>query len=106
MAREHDGMDPEEPSVDYGEFLRAMNALGHEGLSRIIEHLTERIEVNPHDTASLSVRGLAYEQLGDHRHAAEDYGRVIALDPDNAGAYLDRARAYGEIGRYCLAGVS
>ena len=61
MAGEHDGMD----------------ALGNEELRRIIELLTGRVRANSHDTQALSARGLAYEELGDHRRAAEDYGNVI-----------------------------
>ena len=47
--------------------------------------------------------GLAYAELGEHRLAAEDYGRVIALDPGNAGAHLGRARAYGRLEEHRLA---
>ena len=97
MTGEHDGIDPEERSEDYRMFRRLMDGLGHEGLRQMIEHLTEAIEANPHDTEVLSARGLVYGELGDHRRAAEDYGSVIALDPDNAGAYLDRARTYSEL---------
>ena len=60
MAGEHDGIEQEEPRMDYQEFLRAMQAVGHEGLGRIIEHLTGLIEANPEDADSLSIRGLAY----------------------------------------------
>ena len=52
----------------------------------MIQRLTERIEENPRDAESLHLRGLLYGQLGEHRRAAEDYGRVIALDPDDAEA--------------------
>ena len=79
MAEDRDGMD----------------ALGNEDLPRVIELLTGMIRANPHDTQALSARGLAYEELGDHRRAAVDYTSVIALTPDKPGGYLDRARAYG-----------
>ena len=68
-----------------------IDGVGREGLRRMVEHLTERIEADPRDTEALSARGLAYAELGEHRQAAEDYGRIIALDPANAGAHLDRA---------------
>ena len=88
------GADPEKRSEDYRRFRRMIDGVGREGLQRLVEHLTERIEANPRDTEALGGRGLAYAELGDHRRSAEDNGRIIALEPDNAGAYLDRARAY------------
>ena len=103
MADEQDGMEREEPGMDYQEFLRAMEALGPEGLGRIIEHLTGLIEADPEDADSLSIQGLAYEQVGEHLRAAEDYGRVIALDPGNAEAHLSRARVYGQLDELRLA---
>ena len=93
MTGEHDGMSQGKPSEDYLEFRRMMDSVGHEGVLRMIEHLTAEIEANPHDTEALAARGLAYSELGDHRKAIEDNGRIITLDPDDAGAYLDRARA-------------
>ena len=97
MTGEHDGMDPGELSEEYRRF---MDALGTEGLRRLLEHLTEAVEANPDDTEALTARGLAYAELGDRRRAVEDYGRVIALDPDNVDAYLERARAYSELEEY------
>ena len=84
-------MDQGKPSEDYLKFRRVMDSVGREGLRRMIEHLTEEIRSNPHDTEALAARGLAYSELGDLRRAAEDNGSIIALDPDNAGAYFDRA---------------
>ena len=100
MAGEHDGTDQGEPSEDYREFRRMMDGVGREGLLRMLEHLTDAIRANPHDTEALAARGLVYSELGEHRRAAEDYGSIIALDPDNAGAYFDRARAYSELGEH------
>ena len=97
MAGEHDGTDRENPSEDYHNFRRMMEGAGREGILRMIERLTGRIEANPGDAEALAARGLAYSELGEHRLAAEDYGGVIALDPGNAGAHLDRARAYGRL---------
>ena len=92
MNEEHDGMDQGKPSEEeYERFRRMMDGVGREGLRRMVEQLTERIDANPRDAEALSARGLAYAELGEHRLAAEDYGRVIALDPGNAGAHLGRA---------------
>ena len=100
MDGEHGGMDPGEPSEDEREFRRMMDALGGEGLGRMIEGLTEKIRANPGDTEALTLRGLLYSQLGEHRRAAKDYGSVIDLDPDNADAYLGRAHANAELGEH------
>ena len=94
MAGEHDRTDRENRSEEYLKFRRMMDGAGREGILRMVEHLTARIEANPGDAEALAARGLAYAELGEHRLAAEDSGRFIALDPGNAGAHLDRARAY------------
>ena len=103
MSGDHDGADPEKRSEDYRRFRRMIDGVGREGLQRMVEHLTERIEANPRDTEALGGRGLAYAELGEHRRSAEDNGRIIALEPDNAGAYLDRARAYSAMEEHRLA---
>ena len=97
MNEEHDGMDQGKPSEEYREFRKMIDGVGREGLRRMVEHLTGRIEANPRDTEALGARGLAYAELGEHRLAAEDNGRIIALEPGNAGARLDRARAYARL---------
>ena len=98
MAGEYGGTDQGEPPGDYREFRRMMDAAGSEGLRRMIEGLTDQVKANPHDTEALAARGLAYSEIGNHRLAAEDNDRTIALDPDNADAYFERARAYFELG--------
>ena len=104
MNEEHDGTNQGKPSEEeYQRFRKMIDGVGREGLQRMVEHLTERIEANPRDTEALGGRGLAYAELGDHRRSAEDNGRIIALEPDNAGAYLDRARAYSAMEEHRLA---
>ena len=103
MAGEHDGMDQGKRSEDYRRFRRMMEGMSREDIRRMVKRLTEAIEANPRDAEALSVRGLAYSELGEHRRAAEDNGRIIALEPDNAGAYLDRARAYSAMEQHRLA---
>ena len=71
MNEEHDGKPSEE---EYQRFRKMMDGMGREGILRMVEHLTERIEANPRDTEALGARGLAYSELGEHRLAAEDYG--------------------------------
>ena len=88
MAGDDDGTGLGQPSEDYREYRRMMDAAGREGLRRMIEGLTEQVRANPHDTEALAARGLAYSEMGNHRLAAEDNDRIIALDPDNAGRLL------------------
>ncbi len=44
-------------------------------------------------------RGTAYIDLGRHAQAIEDYGRVLRLDPGEAGAYNGRAWSLYLMGR-------
>ena len=65
MAGEHDGMDQGNPSEEeYQRFRKMIDGVGREGLRRMVEHLTGRIEANPRDAEALSVRGLAYSRAG------------------------------------------
>ena len=103
MAGDDEGMDQENLSEDDLEFRRLMDALGREGLLRMVETLTEKIEENPQDAESLHLRGLLNSQLGEQRRSAEDYGRVIALYPGDVEARLGRAHANYELGEYQMA---
>ena len=71
MAGENEGMDRGDPSEDGREFHRMMDALGREGINLMIGRLSEKVDANPQDTESLSLRGLLHSQLGEHRRAAE-----------------------------------
>ena len=42
---------------EYQRFRRMIDGVGREGLQRMVEHLTERIEANPRDTEALGARG-------------------------------------------------
>ena len=103
MTWDDEGLDPEDTPEDRREFRRMMDALGREGVGRMIEQLTGEIGANPQDTGRLYTRGLLYNELGEHRLAEEDYGRIIALDPANANAHQGRAHARSEMGEYRLA---
>ena len=98
MAGEQDGKDQGNPSVLYREFRRMMDALGREGLLQMVERLPEQVRATPHYTEALSARGLLYGELGDLRWAAEDYDRVIALDPASIESLRNRAGLYRELG--------
>lgn len=46
------------------------------------------------------LRGVAYNQLGDHEDALDAFARVLHLDPDHVEARLEQAMAFFELGRF------
>ena len=50
---------------------------------------------NPHE-----VSGLKKYALGEYENAVEDFDRAIALEPENAGAYVMRAIMKDNLGRF------
>ena len=44
------------------------------------------------------MRGCAHAELGNPRLAIEDFGRAIALDPDNVESLRNRAILYQDLG--------
>ena len=44
-------------------------------------------------------RGIAYGKLGEHQRAIEDFDRAIALDPEYAAAYYNKACTFALMGR-------
>jgi tetratricopeptide (TPR) repeat protein len=44
------------------------------------------------------LRGMAAQELGEHRAAIADFTRIIDLVPNDGAAYLRRARSYHELG--------
>ena len=71
---------------------------GNEDLPQVIELLTTMLRANSRDTQVLAARGLAYEKLGHHRRAVEDYDAAIRLDPGNAAAHSSRGGCKAELG--------
>jgi tetratricopeptide (TPR) repeat protein len=55
------------------------------------------------DRECFFLRGLAAQQLGDHRAAIADLSRSIELNPENSGAYFRRSLRFREIGEQQLA---
>jgi tetratricopeptide (TPR) repeat protein len=46
------------------------------------------------------IAGFAYSDLQDYERALEDYGRAIALNPEDATAYNNRGLAYSDLQDY------
>ena len=83
---------------------RTLDELTREEILRALAGLDERIKASiEEDTYSLLARGMLYSELGDDRRAAEDFTRVIELEPDNAEALENRAAARDALGEHNLA---
>ena len=48
-------------------------------------------------------RGSAYDDLGDHRRAIEDYTQALRLDPGDGSAYQNRGVSHESLGEYARA---
>ena len=48
-------------------------------------------------------RGTTYDALGQHAQALADYGRALALDPNDATAYYNRGTTYDALGQHAQA---
>jgi cytochrome c-type biogenesis protein CcmH len=59
----------------------------------MVAGLAERLEGSPDDVEGWRMLARSYGVLGEHAKAAEAYGRVTALSPDDSQAQLDYAGA-------------
>lgn len=58
-----------------------------------LHFLDKVIELNPEHAGAYWKRGLAKDNLGNHRGSIRDYNKFIELNPEHAGAYLLRGLA-------------
>jgi len=61
---------------------------------KAIDAYTEYLRLEPTHIKSLYNRGRAYEELGKHQEALEDFNKVLKEDPQNANALLSLASDY------------
>ena len=54
--------------------------------------------MDPGNVSAYLHRGLAYAATGDPEQAALDFGQVIELEPNYAGAYFNRALVFVNTG--------
>jgi tetratricopeptide (TPR) repeat protein len=52
--------------------------------------------------AAFKFRGNAYDDVGDHDSAIDDYGHAIAINPRDTGVFNDRGTSYRAKGQYEL----
>ena len=82
---------------------RTLDELSRKEILRALAALDERVKADGEDAYSLLTRGMLHSRQGDDRRAAEDFSRVIGLEPDNAEALENRAAARDDLGEHHLA---
>ena len=65
--------------------------------------MVEAIRLDPQYAIAYNNRGFAYDNLGQHERAIEDYDETIRLDPQYVKAYNNRGNAYYNLGQHELA---
>jgi len=64
----------------------------------VLDELNRALTLEPNLLPALSQRAQAYFDLKQFAQAVPDYDKIVALDPNNAGAYNDRGLAKIELG--------
>ena len=103
MNGEHDERGELDRRDDPDSSYKMLDDLSREAIVRALAGLDQRLKTDSEDAYSLLARGLLLSRLGDDRRAAEDFSRVIELEPDNAEALENRAAAQGDLGEHQLA---
>ncbi|MBK8701698.1 MAG: tetratricopeptide repeat protein [Saprospiraceae bacterium] len=60
--------------------------------------LLKSYSINPTDTETLRLLGVAYGMSGQHQKAITYFSKVVELDPKNAAAFLNLSSAYQYMG--------
>ena len=103
MNGEHHNGGERDWRDDPGNGSRTLDELSREEILRALAGLDQRLKADAEDTYSLLARGMLHSRQGDDRRAAEDFSRVIELEPDNAEALQNRAAARDDLGELRLA---
>ena len=61
-------------------------------LDEALVHFDEALRLNPQDVPALINRGEVHLRLGSLLLAAQDFSRVVAMDPANKDPLTERAR--------------
>jgi lipoprotein NlpI len=83
-----------------GRYILGRRAIQRRKWHKAIAHLSAAIRVVPRYPAALSDRGLAYQGIGEHRLATQDFSRAIELDPTLGMAYYNRGISAKFLGDY------
>ena len=65
-----------------------------------MQDLTQAIEIDPHDTTALFLRGLAYWRLSQLEQASQDFEHAIAADDEDGCGHLGRAMCRARSARH------
>lgn len=77
---------------------RAAAYLYQRDYGQAVKDYDRAIEINPQDAGAYNNRGLAFDNLGEHRKAIEDFNRAIEIAPQEAMIYSNRGIAYYNLG--------
>ena len=98
MNAEHkesgEGDWPDDPGSGY----KTLDELSREDILRALAGLDERLRTDADDAFSLLARGMLHSKPGDDRRAAQDFTRVIELEPGDPVPYYNRGCTYAEMG--------
>ncbi|WNG35207.1 tetratricopeptide repeat protein [Archangium minus] len=92
-----------DPSEGYYRTALGAICLAVDELDDALIHFNEALRLNPTDCPALVNRGEVHLRLGSLLEAAEDFSRVVALDPENKDPLSERARLLAEAARQSAA---
>lgn len=90
--------DLTERDTTEGYYRTALGAisLAMDNFDKALDYFNDALRLNPSDTAALINRGEVHLRLGSTMEAAQDFSRVVALDPENQDPLTERARVLAE----------
>ena len=83
--------------------LHFLQRCGEEAIADLTMAIEHGIAETEYSETCFYLRGMASQELGEHRAAIADFARTIELIPNDAAAYLRRSRSYHELGQSALA---
>ena len=83
----------------YAEFFKGLMSQEKKDYSKVIEHYSNAIKLNPQMVPAYNNRGTAYSEKGAYDRAIEDYNKAIQSTPNEASFYSNRGLAYSEKGK-------
>jgi tetratricopeptide (TPR) repeat protein len=81
-----------DPSEGYYRTALGAICLAMDELDEALAHFDEALRLNPQDCPALVNRGEVHLRLGNILQGAQDFSRVVALDPENKDPLTERAR--------------
>lgn len=88
-----------EPEDPYLRFQRGVSLIGQASFTKAIEAFDEVLRLDPQHALTYNLRGVAYENLGNHEAAQADYAQAEAIDPSLHEPDEDEDKCRSEAGR-------